>query len=343
MSGSRLDRHEVLHLADPAVGEEARDEDVRVREVELLGGPVVGRSAGARRSRRGPCRGSRRTRSGSRTTGSSTSRSCRSCRRARPCGGRRRARARRSGGTCPRARRRGHRSGAAHGRSARAARARTPARRPSRRRARPRCGAVAGEPDRRADARRPAPCSGAATRSRGHEQQVAGERDAAADHDLLRDRSVLIALAMPMPSRSPRIRTTRCAVGVALARAVDRVVARDLAASGEPPAEERSSGARGPRSSASRSSARPAASALERARLREARRRRSARRSARSSPIIVWPSSAGARRAAVELAVEHEPAADAGADREHHEVLADDPRRLSNASASAAHEASFST
>ena len=39
--GLRLDRHEVLHLAHAAVGVEARDEDVRVREVELLGGPVV--------------------------------------------------------------------------------------------------------------------------------------------------------------------------------------------------------------------------------------------------------------------------------------------------------------
>ena len=37
-----VDRHEVLHLADPALGEEARDEDVRVGEVELLRVPVVG-------------------------------------------------------------------------------------------------------------------------------------------------------------------------------------------------------------------------------------------------------------------------------------------------------------
>ena len=36
-----LDRHEVLHLAHAAVGEEARDQDVRVREVELLGVPAV--------------------------------------------------------------------------------------------------------------------------------------------------------------------------------------------------------------------------------------------------------------------------------------------------------------
>ena len=39
-----LDRHEVLHLPHPLVGEEARDQDVRVREVELLGLPgSVGR------------------------------------------------------------------------------------------------------------------------------------------------------------------------------------------------------------------------------------------------------------------------------------------------------------
>ena len=37
----RLDRHEVLHLAHAVGREEARDEDVGVREVELLGAPVV--------------------------------------------------------------------------------------------------------------------------------------------------------------------------------------------------------------------------------------------------------------------------------------------------------------
>jgi hypothetical protein len=35
-----LDRHEVLHLADARLGQEARDEDVRVREVELLRRPL---------------------------------------------------------------------------------------------------------------------------------------------------------------------------------------------------------------------------------------------------------------------------------------------------------------
>jgi hypothetical protein len=34
------DGHEVLHLADPAAGQEARDQHVRVREIELLGRPV---------------------------------------------------------------------------------------------------------------------------------------------------------------------------------------------------------------------------------------------------------------------------------------------------------------
>ncbi len=34
----RRDGHEVLHLADPFRGEEAGDQDVRVREVELLDG-----------------------------------------------------------------------------------------------------------------------------------------------------------------------------------------------------------------------------------------------------------------------------------------------------------------
>ena len=42
-----VDRHEVLHLPDAVLGQEARDQDVRVGEVELLGGPrlVVGLSA----------------------------------------------------------------------------------------------------------------------------------------------------------------------------------------------------------------------------------------------------------------------------------------------------------
>ena len=40
-----LDRHEVLHLPHAAGREEARDEDVRVREVELLRRPLVARRA----------------------------------------------------------------------------------------------------------------------------------------------------------------------------------------------------------------------------------------------------------------------------------------------------------
>jgi hypothetical protein len=39
----RLDGHEVLQLAHAVGGEEARDQDVRVGEVELLGGPLVTR------------------------------------------------------------------------------------------------------------------------------------------------------------------------------------------------------------------------------------------------------------------------------------------------------------
>src|SRR3954451_6867440 len=38
-----VDGHEVLHLAHARLGEEPRDEDVRVREVELLLGPTIGR------------------------------------------------------------------------------------------------------------------------------------------------------------------------------------------------------------------------------------------------------------------------------------------------------------
>ena len=44
-----------------------------------------------------------------------------------------------------------------------------------------------------------------AARSAGLQQQLAGARDAAADHDLAGS-NVLIALAIPIPSRSPRMR-----------------------------------------------------------------------------------------------------------------------------------------
>ena len=40
-----VDRHEVLDLADAVLVEEARDQDVRVREVELLRRPALGRRA----------------------------------------------------------------------------------------------------------------------------------------------------------------------------------------------------------------------------------------------------------------------------------------------------------
>ena len=94
-----VDRHEVVHLADAVGGEEARDQDVRVGEVQLpasSGRRSPGRSGRSRPSRR---RGSRRTRSASRTAGSRTSRWCRRCRRARRCAGRRSRRARRWAGT----------------------------------------------------------------------------------------------------------------------------------------------------------------------------------------------------------------------------------------------------
>ena len=35
------DRHEVLHLTDPGTGEEASDQDIRVREVELSARPLL--------------------------------------------------------------------------------------------------------------------------------------------------------------------------------------------------------------------------------------------------------------------------------------------------------------
>ena len=153
---------------------------------------------------------------------------------------------------------------------------------------------------------------------------------------------MLIALAIPMPSRSPSTRSTRRQSRVALARAVDRVVAGDLVALAPAAGRGTTSGRARAASRASRSSARPDASASSEPGCGNVPGR-PARRRDRSSPISVWPSSARARRAAVELAVEHEPAADAGADREHHEVLADDLAVDLNASASAAHDASFST
>ena len=133
-------------------------------------------SGAARRSRPCPCRGSRRTRSASRTTGSSTSRSCRWCRRARSCADRRRGRARRSGGS---------RSRAPSPSPCRPLPSLPRGRRPSPRRApRPaRRGARAGSS---CGARGPGTVYSSATRSRGLEQQVAGGRDAAADDDLLR-------------------------------------------------------------------------------------------------------------------------------------------------------------
>ncbi len=97
-AGAR-DRHEVLHLPHAAGREEARDQDVRVREVELLRGPVV--AVGAQRVEAAVVRVEDRAehaRGVERRAAVPVDRA-RRCRSARPCAGRRRARARRSAGT----------------------------------------------------------------------------------------------------------------------------------------------------------------------------------------------------------------------------------------------------
>ena len=132
--------------------------------------------------------------------------------------------------------------------------------------------------------------------------------------------NIVIALAMPMPSRSPRIRRQR----------IDASSPSRAPSTTSWPVTPPSRVSRLPRnelgsaraaSSASLSSARARGQHLERAGLREhAAVRRRARRS-RSSPIDRVPDlRGGAGGAAVQAPVEHQPAADAGADREHHEV-----------------------
>ena len=304
-----VDRHEVLHLADAVLGEEARDEDVGVREVELLGGPSPRRSGGARRSRPAPCRGSRRTRSARRRTDSSTSRSCRWCRPARSCAGRRRARARRSGGSPSRARGRAPCSpiSASSSCAATIAAPRTPACAPWR--------------ASRIVVWRPSPGHRVLLRDPlgGVEQQVAGHRDAAADDDLLRVEDV-DRVGDPDPEALAEDVEHAQRVGVAGLGAVDDVVARDLAVLLEPLAEERVL-----------LLARLAlGEPVERAARREVLERPRQRVLAlgrRRAVLEVEPDHrvaelAGARRPAVEAPVEHQAAADAGADGEHHEVRA---------------------
>ena len=151
----------------------------------------------------------------------------------------------------------------------------------------------------------------------------------------------LIALAIPMPSRWPRTSSTRSAsASPALAPSTTSWPVTSPSCSSRLPRNE-SSSSRASRS-ASRSSARPAAryssvpgsgclpSGVGRAVLEV-------------EPDHGVADLAGARRAAVEAAVEDQAAADAGADGEHHEVRARRGcRSSSNASASAAHDASFS-
>ena len=304
-----VDRHEVLHLADAVLGEEARDQDVGVREVELLGVPVLGASGAARRSRPCPCRGSRRTRWARRRPGSSTSRSCRWCRRARPCAGRRRGRARRSGGSPSSS---------------------SPAvaiayvllllvRRDHRRAEHAGLGAVAREPDRRVPAE-----AGHRVR-RGHALRAGSSSRSPASETpppmtISCGSNRLIALAIPTPSRWPRTSSTRSAsASPALAPSTTSWPVTSPSCSSRLPRNE-SSSSRASRS-ASRSSARPAArySSVPGSGCLPSGTRRAL---LEVEPDHRVADLGGARRAAVEPPVEDHAAADAGADGEHHEVRA---------------------
>ena len=161
-----------------------------------------------------------------------------------------------------------------------------------------------------------------AVRSAGHEQQVARERHPAADHDLVGVEGV-DRVGDPDPEPLAEDPDDVLAVDVALARAVDGVVAGDLVAAGEPPAEERL------RVRAGRLEREPVERATRREPLERAGLREVARVARRAAPEVEADHRVAelrrARRAAVELPVQHEPAADAGPDREHDEVLVDDP------------------
>ena len=139
-------------------------------------------------------------------------------------------------------------------------------------------------------------------------------------------RTSLIALAIPIPSRSPRIRRQRIERLVALARAVDGVVPGHAAVA-------RRAAGRGTSSASAR------AAVLARAgRARGPEASPSSEPACGNSPVVrrravgevepdhrVADLGRRAGRAAVEPPVEHEPAADAGADREHHQVRARHP------------------
>ena len=200
--------------------------------------------------------------------------------------------------------------------------------------------AVAGEPDLGLQCRRPAPCGGARCARPGTSSRSPAS-DTPPPITTSSGSNVLIAFAMPMPEPLAEHADDVLAVHVALARALDRVVAGDLVALGEPAAEERL------RVRAGRLEREPVERAAGGERLERAGLREGARVGRRAVGEVEADHRVaqlgGARRAAVELAVQHEAAADAGADREHDEVLGDDLAGDSDASASAAHDASFST
>ena len=139
--------------------------------------------------------------------------------------------------------------------------------------------------------------------------------------------NVLIAFAIPIPSRSPSTRITLPAAARSPSRAPSTAswpVISSPAASRRP---RNDCGCARAASSASRSSARPDASASSDPGCGNVAADPRARRRSRSSPMHRVAELDARSSPAVELAVEHEAAADAGADREHHEVLADDLAR----------------
>ena len=167
-----------------------------------------------------------------------------------------------------------------------------------------------------------------ATRLRGLEQQLAGPGRATADHDLVRvervDR-VRNRRSRRARAQSSTIRRRRL---VAVLGGLNGFGARARAcprARSRPSAE---SGCASAASATSRSSAWPAATDSSDPGCGKPRRRRhrSARQVETDERVSELAGAAG--RAAVDPAAEHDPAADAGPDRDHHEVVRDQPQLL---------------
>ena len=273
----------------PAVGVEARDEDVRVREVELLGGPVVaGRPERVEAAAILVEDRAEHARGVERRAAVPVDRAVRADERHRvqvahePVLGDREVRALVLAGV-------GHRSGAAHAAQRPAPLVLVLLRRDGGGAEDARARAVAGEPDPRADARRPGTVWRRAVRSAGTSSRSPAS-DTPPPITISSGSNVLIALAIPIPSRSPRIRTT-CWQWTSPSRAPSTAswpVISSPRASRRP---RNDFGCARADSSASRSSARPDASRSSEPVCGKSPASLGAP-PARSRPIIVWPSSA---------------------------------------------------